>query len=339
MTVENSYSLLRFITWAIPILGFLGTVVGITGAIQNVNPESLSSNDGLSGVTSGLSTAFNATALALSLTMVLMFISFLVERLEQGVLEQVDRYVDLQLTHRFERTGAESGRFVEALKQNTQVLVKAMEQMVERQADVWSRSMEKADRLFNETGKHQQELMGAALLDALETTMNSHTQALAEMEKRMLARSQEVFAGIVERTQSMYDGLSGPGRRAARDGPAAPGKPERIFRADRRANAESDEAAGGRNPAGAHAGTAPAEPDYPGRGRLFRAGRAEFDRGHSFDDHEDPRRESRRCRSAHRQSRGVDSHWSRESRLSPRERTFFRGAKDDLRPGRARNRE
>ena len=38
--------------------------------------------------------------------------------------------------------------------------------------------------------------------------MNSHTLALAEMEKKMLARSQEMFAGIAERTQSMYDGLS-----------------------------------------------------------------------------------------------------------------------------------
>jgi biopolymer transport protein ExbB/TolQ len=207
MTVETSYSLLRFITWAIPILGFLGTVVGITGAIQHVDPKSLEA-EGLTAVTSALSTAFNATALALSLTMVLMFLSFLVERLEQTVLEQVDRFVDLQLTHRFERTGSESGKYVEALRQNTQILVKAMEQLVERQAGVWSRSMEKADRLFNETGRQQQEMMSASLIDALETTMTSHTQALEEMEKRMLARSQEVFAGIAERTQSMVDGLS-----------------------------------------------------------------------------------------------------------------------------------
>ena len=88
------------------------------------------------------------------------------------------------------------------------VLVKTMEQLVERQAGVWGKSMEKADRLFNETGRQQQEMMSASLIDALEVTMTSHTQALAEMEKRMLARSQEVFTGIAERTQSMYDGLS-----------------------------------------------------------------------------------------------------------------------------------
>ena len=36
MTLEGSYSLVRFITWAIPILGFLGTVLGITKAISGV---------------------------------------------------------------------------------------------------------------------------------------------------------------------------------------------------------------------------------------------------------------------------------------------------------------
>src|SRR5205807_893699 len=33
VALEGSYSLVRFITWAIPILGFLGTVLGITKAI------------------------------------------------------------------------------------------------------------------------------------------------------------------------------------------------------------------------------------------------------------------------------------------------------------------
>jgi hypothetical protein len=86
--------------------------------------------------------------------------------------------------------------------------VRAMEQLVERQASVWGKSMEKADRLFNETGKQQQELVTGSLIDALDTAMNSHTVALGEMEKRMLARSQEVFGGIAERTQAMYEGLS-----------------------------------------------------------------------------------------------------------------------------------
>src|SRR6516225_3519570 len=83
LALEGSYSLTRFITWAMPILGFLGTVLGITGAIAGITPEVLEKN--LNAVTDGLALAFDATALALACTMVTMFCTFLVERLEQGV--------------------------------------------------------------------------------------------------------------------------------------------------------------------------------------------------------------------------------------------------------------
>src|SRR5947209_2551355 len=61
VVLEGSYALTRFITWAIPILGFLGTVLGITDAIAGATPEVLEKN--LSQVTDGLSYAFDATAL------------------------------------------------------------------------------------------------------------------------------------------------------------------------------------------------------------------------------------------------------------------------------------
>ena len=39
--LHQTYATIRTITWAIPILGFLGTVIGITMAIANVTPEQL----------------------------------------------------------------------------------------------------------------------------------------------------------------------------------------------------------------------------------------------------------------------------------------------------------
>src|SRR5262249_20098440 len=107
LALEGSYALTRFITWAIPILGFLGTVLGITGAISGVTPEKLESE--LHTVTDGLALAFDATALGLALTRIRMLVSFLVERVEQSMLESVDRFVDHQLAHRFEREGIDSG--------------------------------------------------------------------------------------------------------------------------------------------------------------------------------------------------------------------------------------
>ncbi len=102
-SLDGSYGLTRFITWAVPILGFLGTVLGITGAIAGVTPEVLEKS--MSSVTDGLALAFDTTALALGLTMVTMFLSLLLEKAEQGHMELVDRFVEKNLSNRFLRKG------------------------------------------------------------------------------------------------------------------------------------------------------------------------------------------------------------------------------------------
>jgi hypothetical protein len=205
VALENSYSLIRFITWAIPILGFLGTVLGITGAISGVNPEVLEHS--LNQVTDGLATAFNATALALGLTMVLMFLNSITERIEQSLLEAVDGFVDRHLTHRFIRTGPEGGRFIQVVQQHSAVLLQATEQLVQKQAEVWARALEHADRLRSEAEEMQREMLTAALEQALQRTLNGHAQRMAAMEKEALGRS----TGYLERLASVAEAVEQTG--------------------------------------------------------------------------------------------------------------------------------
>lgn len=188
---EGSYSLLRFITWATPIMGFLGTVLGITEAISGVTPEILEKS--LSTVTDGLALAFDTTALALFLTMILMFCTFLVERIEQGLLARVDAYVESELAHRFERTGPESGQFVEALRRNTEVLLQATEQLVTKQAAIWSRSLERVNQQWNEAAQVQQERLASALTQALEATLARHHRQMANLESEFVGRNQTLL--------------------------------------------------------------------------------------------------------------------------------------------------
>jgi hypothetical protein len=179
--LENSYNLIGFITWAIPILGFLGTVLGITMAISGVTPEKLERS--LNEVTDGLALAFDATALALSLTMLTMFLRFVVERLEQSALEGVDGYVDRHLAHRFERAAGAGGEVLSAVRQNTQVLVRATEELVRRQAEVWAKTIEEADRRRAVEEKRHQERVAAALETALAQTLKSHAEQVARLQK------------------------------------------------------------------------------------------------------------------------------------------------------------
>ncbi|HEY7308434.1 MAG TPA: MotA/TolQ/ExbB proton channel family protein [Gemmataceae bacterium] len=191
VVLEGSYALTRFITWAIPILGFLGTVLGITDAISGATPEVLEKN--MSHVTDGLSYAFDATALALSLTMITMFCSFLVERREQAILEAVDREVERQLAHRFLRIAGDSGPFVEALRQNTNVLLEATGQLVQRQAEVWARALTENERRMHEATSRQQEQMAGALEAAIKGTLQTHSQLLAALEKKSVEQSARLF--------------------------------------------------------------------------------------------------------------------------------------------------
>jgi hypothetical protein len=197
LALEGSYSLTRFITWAIPILGFLGTVLGITGAISGVTPEVLEKS--LSTVTDGLALAFDATALALALTMLTMFLSFLVERAEQGVLEAVDQYVDRELAHRFERAAGAGGEFVEVVRRNSEILVQATEKLVERQAAVWAKALEEVDRRRAEAEERLQTRLTAGLEQALEKTLEAHARRLQALEHHVA----EQHTGLVDRLAAL----------------------------------------------------------------------------------------------------------------------------------------
>jgi MotA/TolQ/ExbB proton channel family len=218
MSLEASYGLTRFITWAMPILGFLGTVLGITAAISGVDANSLE-NGGMSKVTGGLGEAFDSTALALGLTMVAMFLTYLVERMEQALLEHVDVYVDAHLAHRFIRLGADSEPFVAAVKQNAQVLIGATEHLVQRQAKIWADTLGELDRRTTESQAVQQQQLSAALETAMDLTLQSHARRLAEMEKQTLSQAGQLMehlnglASVVQTTcreqQTALAGVAG----------------------------------------------------------------------------------------------------------------------------------
>jgi biopolymer transport protein ExbB/TolQ len=182
MNVEASYSLTRFISWAMPILGFLGTVLGITAAISGVDPSQLEQNIGQ--VTGGLAEAFDTTALALALTMVVMFISFMVERAEHRMLSRVDQYVEDELAHRFERTGAVGGELVEVLREQGTCLLKTTELLVEKQAAVWAKALEEASGRRKEMEAEFKKQLSVGLDSSLERTLEAHGRRMIELQQQ-----------------------------------------------------------------------------------------------------------------------------------------------------------
>lgn len=95
---DSSYGLLNGIVWAIPILGFIGTVIGLSGAIGKfgsvLGAESdLSSlRDGLAPVTGNLGIAFDTTFLALLLALAIQFLVTLLRKREELFLDACRDY-------------------------------------------------------------------------------------------------------------------------------------------------------------------------------------------------------------------------------------------------------
>ncbi len=88
---QESFALVRILIWATPMLGFLGTVIGITAALGNLDGAELATNAkaAMDKLMAGLYVAFDTTALALTLSILLMFFQFLVDRLETELLSAV----------------------------------------------------------------------------------------------------------------------------------------------------------------------------------------------------------------------------------------------------------
>ena len=83
--LDSSLGLVRYIAWAIPAIGFIGTVRGIGDAL-NFAEQAIKGD--ISSVTTGLGLAFNSTFVGLSLCIVLMFFLHLVQgRQEAFVIE------------------------------------------------------------------------------------------------------------------------------------------------------------------------------------------------------------------------------------------------------------
>jgi biopolymer transport protein ExbB/TolQ len=203
LALESSYSLTRFITWAIPILGFLGTVLGITTAINGVTPEVLEKD--LSKVTDGLALAFDATALGLGLTMITMFLSFVVERAEWGILEAVDHFADRQLAHRFERPETYTATLVADVRQHAQIVLDTVEQLVQRQAELWAKAMAEIEQRRTDIESRVEQRLTTAVEQALERTLEVHTRRLMALEKQAVDGGAGTVAKLVEQARAICD--------------------------------------------------------------------------------------------------------------------------------------
>jgi biopolymer transport protein ExbB/TolQ len=92
--LDSGLAMIRYIAWAIPAIGFIGTVRHISEALLQAHKAVTGD---ILGVTSSLGIAFNATFVALSLTIVLMFFMHQLQQTQEGFVHNTDHWIDQHL--------------------------------------------------------------------------------------------------------------------------------------------------------------------------------------------------------------------------------------------------
>jgi biopolymer transport protein ExbB/TolQ len=89
--LDSGLAMIRYIAWAIPAIGFIGTVRHIGDALLQAHKAVTGD---ISGVTSGLGIAFNATFVALLLTIVLMFFLHQLQQYQEKFVSDSEAWID-----------------------------------------------------------------------------------------------------------------------------------------------------------------------------------------------------------------------------------------------------
>jgi biopolymer transport protein ExbB/TolQ len=215
--IAGSYSLIKVFIWAIPILGFVGTVLGLSAAIGNFQGVMGGAKDidslmgSLGGVTSGLGTSFDTTLLGLVYSILMSFPMSALQKSEDDNLNSIDAFCNETLLPRLNDGGGSGGsngdiggaldRVVEKLVKaqsqfltdlnNASGLVREQVENLEKRANTQSEAIMKS---YVETMKSLQKNTN----DTLATNVTTVTAHVAALEKALNSLN-SVLQAVAER--------------------------------------------------------------------------------------------------------------------------------------------
>jgi len=112
--VAGSYTIIKVFIWAMPILGFIGTVMGVSSAVSGLSATLENAADvsavtnSMKGVFGGLGTAFDTTLLALIMSLLVKIPQSAMLKSEDGLVTIADEYCNENLLRRL-NDGREGG--------------------------------------------------------------------------------------------------------------------------------------------------------------------------------------------------------------------------------------
>ena len=188
--VNNGYALPRLVRAILPVIGLLGTVIGITLAIGQLSPDQLEQS--LTSVMTALSVAFDTTAQAMTLMLVLWGAMHLVEQIEYQLLDRVNQKVNQDLVGLYQRLGTSTDPNVASIRRMNQQVVEAVDQLCSRQADNWQIVIDATQKRWQQATETATNGLADSIGIALGNSLDNHSKNLhkgVEVQIRHLADS------------------------------------------------------------------------------------------------------------------------------------------------------
>ncbi len=182
---HESYGMVRIVTWAMPMLGFLGTVLGISETLGQMDTQKLAtgSQEAMNNMTAGLYVAFDTTAIALVLTIGSMFLQFLVGRVEQKLLADMNQLLTDHLVGWLAQSREVTpNRIEELLDRMTYTLRESFQQLVGVQVDLWRKTIDEAHGRWQGITTHASETIQNALTAAIDDSLGKHSRYLESVQ-------------------------------------------------------------------------------------------------------------------------------------------------------------
>jgi hypothetical protein len=222
------FTLPRYILYVLPVIGFIGTVEGISKALKNISQvlPLVKELDGflskLTGVTDALNLAFDSTLLALFLSSALMLVQTIVQRRSEDLLTRIDRWVVEHLLPRAaqaEERHAASSAIPAGLTEQLERIERVLGTLTDQLASPIDRFATSIDRLppafatlERTAGSFGRLGDGLEVFQAVNDTARRGAATLARIETALAASSEpdeqlDAIRQAVERSNQAMEGL------------------------------------------------------------------------------------------------------------------------------------
>jgi hypothetical protein len=208
----NSYSIVKVFLWAIPILGFIGTVIGLSVAVGSLamgdtsDPEAL--KDSINSLTGGLGTAFDTTLLGLVLSILMSFPLAAVQKKEDETLTMIDAFCVDKLLPKLNdsRTlvGEELIQQADSIPQLVTSLAKAHETFLVNLNESTRMLTETAEFLQLKLGDHQR-VVEKTFTDAASQLLNTSRDVFLRSNNQLEKSFDSIAIGIDSMNRSLKE--------------------------------------------------------------------------------------------------------------------------------------